>query len=136
MRRAEAGFSLLEMLVALAVFSLAVLALLHLSGQNARSAVIVEEQVLAGIVADTIAAESLLLDAAALANAPEGSEVAGDREWRWRRSIAWRRASREKNSATRLNQNAMRRKLGMDRRDSIVSTGWCVGPSSPNPILS
>lgn len=88
MRRAEAGFSLLEMLVALAVFSLAVLALLHLSGQNARSAVIVEEQVLAGIVADTVAAESLLLDAGALASATEGSEIAGDREWRWRRSIA------------------------------------------------
>ncbi|HEX5694249.1 MAG TPA: type II secretion system minor pseudopilin GspI [Arenimonas sp.] len=88
MRRAEAGFSLLEMLVALGVFSLAVLALLHLSGQNARSAVIVEEQALAGIVADTIAAESLLLDAAALAAAGEGSETAGDREWRWQRRIA------------------------------------------------
>jgi general secretion pathway protein I len=87
MRRAEAGFSLLEMLVALAVFSLAVMALLHLSGQNARSAVIVEEQVLAGIVADTVAAESLLLDAAALANKAEGREIAGEREWHWQRRI-------------------------------------------------
>lgn len=88
MRRAETGFSLLEMLVALAVFSLAVLALLHLSGQNTRSAAIVEEQVLAGMVADTVAAESLLLDADALAASPEGSEVAGDREWRWQRRLA------------------------------------------------
>lgn len=88
MRRADSGFSLLEMLVALAVFSLAVLALLHLSGQNARSAVIVEEQVLAGIVADTVAAESLLLDPAALAAKSEGSEIAGDRQWHWHRRVA------------------------------------------------
>lgn len=88
MRRADSGFSLLEMLVALAVFSLAVMALLHLSGQNARSAVIVEEQVLAGIVADTVAAESLLLDAAAVARMTEGSEIAGDREWHWQRRFA------------------------------------------------
>ncbi|MBW8310857.1 MAG: type II secretion system minor pseudopilin GspI [Rhizobium sp.] len=87
MRHAEAGFSLIEMLVALAVFSLAVLALLNLSGQNARTAVVVEEQVLAGIVADTLAAEALLLSDAELANASEGTETAGDRRWRWRRTL-------------------------------------------------
>ena len=46
------GFSLIEMLVALAVFSLAVIALLHLAGQNTRAASVIEERVLAGVVAD------------------------------------------------------------------------------------
>ena len=36
------GFSLIEMLVALAVFSLAVIALLHLAGQNTRAAAVIE----------------------------------------------------------------------------------------------
>lgn len=87
MTRADAGFSLIEMLVALAVFSLAVLALLNLSGQNARTAVLVEEQVLAGVVADNIAAESLLASPEALAAASEGAETAGEIEWRWRRRL-------------------------------------------------
>lgn len=87
MHRAEAGFSLLEMLVALAVFSLAVLALLNLSGQNARTAAVVEEQVLAGMVADTLAAEAMLLDAGALAGAAQGTERAGGRAWPWRREL-------------------------------------------------
>lgn len=85
MPRADAGFSLVEMLVALAVFSLAVLALLNLSGQNARTAMVVEEQVLAGVVADNVAAESLLEPAASVAIANEGTETAGDRAWQWRR---------------------------------------------------
>lgn len=85
MRHAEAGFSLVEMLVALAVFSLAVLALLNLSGQNARTALVVEEQVLAGVVADNVAAESLLAPAGALAGPGEGREHAGGRDWQWRR---------------------------------------------------
>ena len=85
MRFADRGFSLIEMLVALAVFALAVLALLHLSGQNARSALGVEEQLFAGIVADTQAAEALLLPPAALAREATGTERAGGRDWRWTR---------------------------------------------------
>lgn len=88
MRRADSGFSLIEMLVALAVFSLAVLALLNLSGQNARSAVLVEEQVLAGVVADNLAAESLLLSPAELGAIGDGVESAGGQNWRWRRTFA------------------------------------------------
>ena len=87
MRNAEAGFSLVEMLVALAVFSLAVLALLNLSGQNARTALAVEEQVLAGVVADNLAAEAMLAEDVALAAEQEGRETAGDRDWRWRRRL-------------------------------------------------
>ncbi|MFP5297125.1 MAG: prepilin-type N-terminal cleavage/methylation domain-containing protein, partial [Alphaproteobacteria bacterium] len=41
---ARQGFSLVELLVALAVFSLAAMALLNLSGENTRSAARVEDR--------------------------------------------------------------------------------------------
>lgn len=86
MRRAE-GFSLLEMLVALAVFGLVVLALLNLAGENTRTAAIVEERVLAGVVADNRAVEASIEPLAALADAIAGDERVGDRDWRWTRSV-------------------------------------------------
>lgn len=90
MRRAEdlsQGFSLIEMLVALSVFSLTVLALLNLSGENTRSALVIEEQVLAGVVADNRAVEAMLATPDQLAAASAGNEAAGDREWRWTRAV-------------------------------------------------
>ena len=86
-RSADAGFTLIEMLVALSVFSLAVLALLNLSGENARTAAVVQEQVLAGVVADNRAVEAMLMPLPELAAAGEGVEDAGGMRWRWTRSI-------------------------------------------------
>lgn len=80
------GFSLIELLVALAVFALVVVGLLNLSGESVRTAVHVEEQVLAGIVAANVAAEAQLLEPAQLAAPQEGSEELGGRRWSWRRS--------------------------------------------------
>ena len=53
-RRADtqAGFSLLELLVALAIFGMAVVGLLNLSGESTRTAVILEERALAAVVAE------------------------------------------------------------------------------------
>lgn len=87
MRRID-GFSLLEMLVALAVFGLVVLALLNLAGENTRTAAVVEERVLAGVVADNRAVEATVEPLDALADATEGSERLGDRDWRWIRTVA------------------------------------------------
>lgn len=87
MRRAE-GFSLVEMLVALSVFSLTVLALLNLAGENTRSALVIEERVLAGVVADNRAVEAMLATPGQLAATTSGSETVGDREWRWIRTVA------------------------------------------------
>lgn len=88
-RRCRAGgFSLLELLVALAVFSLVVLALLNLAGESIRTAVIVEERVLAGIVAGNRAVEAAVEPLAALAARGEGEEPLGDRDWRWTRSVS------------------------------------------------
>lgn len=86
MRHAE-GFSLLEMLVALAVFGLVVLALLNLAGESTRTAAIVEERMLAGVVADNRAVEAAIEPLPVLAHADAGSERVGGREWRWTRSI-------------------------------------------------
>lgn len=87
-RSATRGFSLIELLVALAVFALVVVGLLNLAGESVRTAVHVEESVLAGIVADNIAAEAQLLEATMLASPAQGSERLGDRDWRWRRTAA------------------------------------------------
>jgi len=84
---ATRGFSLVEVLVAVAVLSLVALALLNLAGENTRTALVVEERVLAGIVADNRAVEALLAAPAGLAADDAGIETAGDREWRWTRGV-------------------------------------------------
>lgn len=84
----DAGFSLVEMVVALAVFSLAVLGLLNLAGENTRTAIVIEERVLAGVVADNRAVEAMTLEVPELAGATSGTETAGDRIWRWTREIS------------------------------------------------
>jgi general secretion pathway protein I len=84
--RVAAGFTLIEMLVALAVFALAVLGLLNLAGESTRTAVAIEERVLAAAVADTIAVDAATLDVRALAADAAGREHAGGRDWQWTRS--------------------------------------------------
>jgi len=91
MRRADRharGFSLIEMLVAMAVFGLVALALLNLAGENTRSAVVIEERVLAGVVADNRAVEAMLASPAQLAGTSAGTDSAGDRGWRWTSTVS------------------------------------------------
>ncbi|MGQ4658972.1 type II secretion system minor pseudopilin GspI [Lysobacter sp. F6437] len=91
MRRADRrawGFSLIELLVALAVFSLVALALLNLAGENTRTAVVIEERVLAGVVADNRAIEAILATPSELTAQSAGNESAGDRDWRWTRTVS------------------------------------------------
>ena len=86
-RRPDArGFSLVELLVALAVFGLAVLGLLHMAAEGTRAAVLVEERVLAGVVADNQAVEATLAPAASLSAPVAGEEEAGERTWTWHRT--------------------------------------------------
>ena len=85
---AEAGFTLIEMLVALAIFSLAALALLRLGGATAANGARLESQAMAMLVARNIAAETLS-DPAAPAFGMSGGEVLnGGRRWRWTRNVA------------------------------------------------
>ncbi|TAK38080.1 MAG: type II secretion system protein GspI [Lysobacteraceae bacterium] len=81
-RPACGGFSLLEMLVALAVLSLALLALLKLSGETTRAALLAEERVLAEVVADNHAVDAMLVPGDELARGA-GLVRNGERDWRW-----------------------------------------------------
>jgi general secretion pathway protein I len=86
-RRSEAGFTLLEMLVALAIFSMAVLALLNLTGENIRAAGIVEARALAHVVAENRAVEVLTADEPPPIGENSGTEDAAGRAWRWTETV-------------------------------------------------
>lgn len=86
--RSMQGFSLLELMVALAIFALIVVGLLSLAGESTRTLVFVEEDVLAGLVAENVSAEARLLAPEDAVVAAQGVERLGERDWRWRRSAA------------------------------------------------
>lgn len=81
------GFSLIELLVALAVFSLAAMALLNLAAENTRTAARVEVRALAAIVAENRAVELLVAPAPPAPGVDEGVEALAGRDWRWRRTV-------------------------------------------------
>lgn len=84
-RRAQ-GFTLLEMLVALAVFSLAALALIRLQGVTVRTAADLDSKIIAQIVA-----RNLMVDIQTAPTPPSLGEAQGEvdnggRLWRWTRT--------------------------------------------------
>ena len=83
--RDEHGFTLLEMLVALAVFSLAALALLRLEGATVRQTGELDERMMAQLVARNLAVEMLTDPAPPPLGASAGETVNGGRRWRWSR---------------------------------------------------
>lgn len=86
-RSSEAGFTLIEMLVALAIFSLAALALLRLGGATATNSARLSEQAIAQIVAGNVAAEVLTDPAAPAFGSLTGEAVNGNRRWTWTRNV-------------------------------------------------
>ena len=56
----EAGFTLIEVLVALSIFAIAAVAIVQLTGQTARTAVAVEGRALAAIAADNAMVEAVI----------------------------------------------------------------------------
>ncbi|AOY64373.1 type II secretion system minor pseudopilin GspI [Xanthomonas citri pv. glycines] len=83
--RASGGFSLLELMVALAIFGMAVVGLLNLSGESARTAVVLEERALAAVVAENQAIEATLAPASAIRAPANGRVMLGGRSWEWQR---------------------------------------------------
>ncbi|TFW10929.1 type II secretion system protein GspI [Brevundimonas intermedia] len=83
----RAGFTLIEMLVALAVFALAAMALLNLSGESTRSAARVEARTLGGIVAENVAAEAIIAPSLPVGET-SGQTTLGGQVWRWRRVVS------------------------------------------------
>jgi len=82
------GFTLIEMLVALVIFSLAALALLRLGGATATNSARLESQALAQMVARNIAVETLSDPVPPAFGASQGVAVNGGRRWRWTRTVA------------------------------------------------
>ncbi|HVQ09157.1 MAG TPA: type II secretion system minor pseudopilin GspI [Allosphingosinicella sp.] len=84
----ENGFTLIEMLVALAIFSLAALALLRLGGATATNSARLNDQAIAMIVARNLAVEALTDPQPPAFGASAGEAVNAGRRWRWTRNVA------------------------------------------------
>jgi general secretion pathway protein I len=76
------------MLVALAIFSLAALALLRLGGATATNSARLSGQQMAQIVAQNIAVETLTDPTPPAFGTQSGITVDGGRHWRWSRTVA------------------------------------------------
>ena len=85
-RSAENGFTLIETLVALAIFSLAALALLRLEGATVSNTALLQEQAVAQLVARNIAVETITDPVAPAYGATGGETTNGGRRWRWVRN--------------------------------------------------
>lgn len=88
MAKREQGFTLIEMMVALAVFSLAALALIRLEGASFRGAAAVDRSLLAGIVARNVAVEALTASKLPTLGTAQGTEINGRGNWQWTRTVS------------------------------------------------
>lgn len=76
------GFTLIEVLVAMAIFAVSSMAVLNATGQNLSTLGILEEKTLAAIVADNQMALLLLNDSAPTSE-KNGNSKMGGRDWFW-----------------------------------------------------
>ena len=86
-RFAEHGFTLIEIMVALAVFSLAALALIRLEGATIRSAAALDRTLFAGLVARNVAVEAVTDARAPTLGPAAGTEENGGKRWTWTRTV-------------------------------------------------
>ena len=84
----EAGFTLVEVLVALAIFSIGVMALFHLRGESARSVTGLQARALAQIVAENRIIEALEFGAPLSIGVRDGELEMAARQWRWSEEIS------------------------------------------------
>lgn len=83
----RAGFTLIEVMVALLVFGLAALALVRLQGAGIRGTAVVDAATVAQIVARNVAVEAMTDPRPPAAGRSEGVEVNAGRRWRWVREV-------------------------------------------------
>ena len=81
------GFTLIEIMVALAVFSLAALALIRLEGQTIRSTAALSATLLAQTVARNVAVEAVTDVQPPVRGRTTGVEQNGGRAWTWTRDV-------------------------------------------------
>jgi general secretion pathway protein I len=87
MRSAQQGFTLLEMLVALAVFSLAALALVRLQGVTLRTAADLDSKALGQIVARNLMVDVQSDPVPPSVGEADGEVENGGRRWHWSRTV-------------------------------------------------
>ncbi len=83
MRRKNAGFTLLEVLIALAVLGIALLALARAGQQQLKQQDFLHSRVLANWVADNVIVEARLDSASLTAGHRGGQRTMGGRDWYW-----------------------------------------------------
>ena len=86
-RSAEHGFTLIEIMVALAVFALAALALVRLESATVRGAGVIDETLAAAMLARTLTAEAATDARAPAVGRAAGQSSNGGRSWRWTRAV-------------------------------------------------
>lgn len=84
---AQQGFTLLEMLVALSVFSLAALALIRLQALSLHTTADLDERQLARIVAHNLMVEAQTTPGPLANGDSEGIIDNGGRQWRWTQKV-------------------------------------------------
>lgn len=82
------GFTLLEIMVALAIFSLAALAMVRLQGYSVRSTANLGDSSMAWQVARNVAVEILTNPGPPTLGETSGEEVNGGQNWRWTATTA------------------------------------------------
>jgi general secretion pathway protein I len=84
----ESGFSLLEVLVALAVFSMGAIALLNVVGEGARTQAAVDVRAIARVVAENRLVEIMALSAPPQPGLSNGEEESMTRRFVWEQAVA------------------------------------------------
>lgn len=82
---AQGGFTLIEMMVALVVFSLAAMALIRLEGATIRGAGTLDSTLIAQMVARNVAIEAMTDAQPPAIGSANGVEQNGGRNWSWTR---------------------------------------------------
>lgn len=84
----QGGFTLLEIMVALAIFSLAALAMVRLQGYSVRSTANLGDSGMAWQVARNVAVEILSNPAPPTLGETNGEDINGGQKWRWTATTA------------------------------------------------
>jgi general secretion pathway protein I len=81
------GFTLVEVLIALAIVAIALVALVRTAGLQVQSFDALRERTLAGWVAANVVTETRLATAFPPAGRSDGHVQFGGRDWRWQREV-------------------------------------------------
>ena len=82
------GFTLLESLVALAIFSLVALTVMNLAGESARTAGYLERRILGSIVAENLAVQAFAIPNPPPFGQTQGETAMAGRNWRWTQAVS------------------------------------------------